>query len=1072
MDFFQKEISASVVHFIFIFFLPIFCLGQKNNADAAVFTGEVKLDESIHITKDDGLPSNSIRSIAETEDGFIWIGTGEGLCRFDGTQFKIFTYDPTDSTSIYDNRIAPLLVDSQYLYVGTHLGLSIMDLQTEKFRNYQFANFQVNDTLDKKIPTRVGCFEKANDGDIWMGTFTDGIFRYSPSADTFRCYHFPYDEVALYFSTIEAVDHILSIQQDRFNDSIIWAGTTGGLLQVNAMTHQMKWFHYPKTDEKTFTAQNAFRSIYQHTDGLLYLTSWHAKVNVFDPKTSKFYLLPILNESAKERADGYKLLNTPIAPIIPKNENEIWIKSLEGLMTYNLTTQKWTEIRKHDLNKGKYYGASFIDSQNRAWFRARGLHLFDPTQQQFIQYDFADLNLDHKGFSYYFLTNTPDSDFAVLPHDANGIFFLDTKQKKWNRFSVPKKYIPDHGDMQSRSASKSPDGKWTIISTQGVFNFDPIRRTYEKLYVPNHLIKKYAYSILWDSQGRLWLGTNNEGLIRWTPSENKWEVFKDELEYTNLNIGSIHGLFEDSQQNIWISRRYGFSVYHDAKDTIYNFLDKIDPDKSVTRARSFVEDLQGRVWINSNNGLLAYGESTHPENGIIKKYDLMSSHGITHIYHLNLDKNGMIWSLGNDDLFQINPNTLEIVSHSLNYGVTEDDKYSFKILPDGRFVIGGQNKVWVADPESLLPNPEKPKPYLTRVSVLQEPLQTEIPTHLLSKMELEYHENFFSFDFSSIGFTRGKENKFRYRLKNFDDKWAETSDRRFANFTNVPSGDYIFELQAANNEGIWNEEKFNFAIHIATPWWKTIWFWILVFLGVSTFGYLLYRWRIGEVRREERLHSDYERKLADMEMSALRAQMNPHFIFNSLNSIEYYIISNEPEKASDYLNRFSRLIRLILQNSKSTIVPLKDDLEALKLYIEIESMRFDNLFDYEIKIEEGMDIEKIKVPPMLLQPYVENAIWHGLLQKEGEKGRIDLILRRDNGSLICLIEDNGIGREAAEKLRSKSASRRKSFGMKITSDRLETLNQLANTKASVQIFDLKNNKDEAKGTRVELVIPL
>ena len=907
-----------------------------------------------------------------------------------------------------------------------------------------------------------------------MGTYSDGIFRYSPKEDTFRCYHFPYEEVALYFPTPDKIDHVISIQQDRFNDSIIWAGTIAGLLQINAVTHKMKWFHYPKTDEKTFASQNSIRSFYQHTNGLLYLTSWHAKVNIFDPETSEFYLLPILNESEKDRIEGYKLLNTPISPIIQKNENEIWIKSLDGLMTYNIETQKWTELIWHDLKNEKFYGASFIDSQNRAWLRGKGIYLFDPTQQQFIQYDFGDLNPDHSGFSYYFLTNTPDSDFAVLPHDANGIFFLDTQQKKWSRFSVPKKYIPDHGDMQSRSASKSPNGDWTIISTQGVYNFDPVRRTYKPLFVPPSLLKKYAYSILWDSQKRLWLGTNNEGLIRWTPSENKWEVFKNEFEFENpnINVGTIAQLYEDSQQNIWIKRNGGFSIYHSKKDTIYNFLEEIDSKNSLPGVTSFVEDQEGRMWIGGHHALLTYAEVAHPEKGVIQKYDLMTSHKITHLLYFNLDAKGMIWGLGKNNLIQINPNTVEIVKHSLHYGVTEENRYSFKILADGRFIIGGQNKIWVADPKNLLPNPEKPKPYLTKVSVLQEPLETDTPAHILSKMELEYYENFFSFDFSSIGFTRGKENKFRYRLKGFDDKWAETSDRRFANFTNVPSGDYLFELQAANNEGIWNEEKLNFAVHIATPWWKTIWFWVLAILLALTLGYLLYRWRIGEVRREERLHSDYERELANMEMSALRAQMNPHFIFNSLNSIEYYIISNEPEKASDYLNRFSRLIRLILQNSKNTIVPLKDDLEALKLYIEIESMRFDNLFDYEVKIEEGMNLEKIEIPPMLLQPYVENSIWHGLLQKKGGKGKIDLILRRDNGSLICLIEDNGIGREAAEGLKSKSATKRKSFGMKITNDRLETLNQLANTQASVQIFDLKNNKGEPKGTRVELVIPL
>ena len=261
-------------------------------------------------------------------------------------------------------------------------------------------------------------------------------------------------------------------------------------------------------------------------------------------------------------------------------------------------------------------------------------------------------------------------------------------------------------------------------------------------------------------------------------------------------------------------------------------------------------------------------------------------------------------------------------------------------------------------------------------------------------------------------------------------------------------------------------------IHISTVWWKTTWFWGLSALVILGVAYLLYRLRIRQVLKEERLRSDYERRLTDVEMSALRAQMNPHFIFNSLNSIEYYIISNDPERASDYLNRFSRLIRLTLQNSKTTIVKLSDDLEALQLYVELESLRFDNLFDYEIKVEKDLRKEEVMIPPLLIQPYVENAIWHGLMQKRGDKGLLSVTISRRKNNLICYIEDNGIGREAAEKLKSKSATKRKSFGMKITKDRLDALNHLAGTKASVQIFDLKDDDGNATGTRVELVIPL
>lgn len=268
---------------------------------------------------------------------------------------------------------------------------------------------------------------------------------------------------------------------------------------------------------------------------------------------------------------------------------------------------------------------------------------------------------------------------------------------------------------------------------------------------------------------------------------------------------------------------------------------------------------------------------------------------------MKADKHGNLWGIDKDKLIQITPfkDSLQINTHSLLYGIKDyDNIFGFEILPDGRMVFGGYNKFWLADPTLFSKNPEIPKPYLTGISVLQEPLKTKTPVHLVTSLSLGYAENFFSFDFSSICFSQGKENQFRYRLKNFDNKWATPQKRRFANFTNVPSGSYIFELQVANNEGVWNEAVFQLPVYIATPWWQTIWFWSCFALGILGIAYLIYQWKIDQVRKEERLKSSYERQLADVKMSALRAQMNPHFIFNSLNSIEFYIMNNEQEKRS------------------------------------------------------------------------------------------------------------------------------------------------------------------------------
>jgi LytS/YehU family sensor histidine kinase len=227
-----------------------------------------------------------------------------------------------------------------------------------------------------------------------------------------------------------------------------------------------------------------------------------------------------------------------------------------------------------------------------------------------------------------------------------------------------------------------------------------------------------------------------------------------------------------------------------------------------------------------------------------------------------------------------------------------------------------------------------------------------------------------------------------------------------------------------------------------------------------------------ERQQAEALVADTQQKLAEVEMQALRAQMNPHFIFNCLNSINRYIVKSDQATASLYLTRFAKLIRLILDNSGSKNVLLSNELEALRLYIEMEALRFDNKFTYKFNIEKNVNPESIELPPLIIQPYVENAIWHGLLHKEGGGLLTISISLIEENILECIIEDNGVGRNRATALKSKSATSRKSLGMQLTENRIALLNRHAALNASIDIIDMENEQNEATGTKVILHIPV
>ncbi|GAB2601752.1 hypothetical protein GCM10027190_56740 [Spirosoma areae] len=227
-----------------------------------------------------------------------------------------------------------------------------------------------------------------------------------------------------------------------------------------------------------------------------------------------------------------------------------------------------------------------------------------------------------------------------------------------------------------------------------------------------------------------------------------------------------------------------------------------------------------------------------------------------------------------------------------------------------------------------------------------------------------------------------------------------------------------------------------------------------------------------EEQRVSQLRSDFERRVAEAEMAGLRSQMNPHFIFNCLNSIKLYATENDSEKASDYLTKFSRLIRMVLENSRSERVTLQNELAMLQLYADMEIMRFKQKLSFVVEVEAGIDTGFVEIPPLLLQPYVENAIWHGLMHKT-EGGTVRIRASQPQENLLQLtITDDGVGRTRAAELKSKSASHRKSFGLKMTSERIALVNQLYQTQTQVLIEDLVDADGQPAGTEVVLQIPI
>ncbi len=308
---------------------------------------------------------------------------------------------------------------------------------------------------------------------------------------------------------------------------------------------------------------------------------------------------------------------------------------------------------------------------------------------------------------------------------------------------------------------------------------------------------------------------------------------------------------------------------------------------------------------------------------------------------------------------------------------------------------------------------------------------------------------------------------YKYKINGSD--WNISLSNNIIQINKLNPGNNNLQLAAYNGEELIDETHltiFTKRKFLEYLWVKIIGLAILLFLIL-----LFYRNSLNKIKREENLKNDFNKKIAEIEMQALRAQMNPHFLFNSLNSIKHYAITKSKIETSDYITDFSQLIRQILNNSTDKIVSLSQELKALNLYLKIEQKRFEKKFIYSISVDSNINEEVFFIPPLLLQPYVENAIWHGIMHKNTD-GHISIDISEVDDILEIFIVDNGIGRAAAKELKKKNASfNKKSLGSQITSDRIELIEKIYGIRASIEFVDLVASNGTPSGTKVIIKIP-
>ncbi len=530
-------------------------------------------------------------------------------------------------------------------------------------------------------------------------------------------------------------------------------------------------------------------------------------------------------------------------------------------------------------------------------------------------------------------------------------------------------------------------------------------------------------------------------------------------------INRVRSIAEDDQGDLYFGGSSGGIV------KLYTKTGQWETFIQTFSNRSYSSSLAGHIVIYKNKLYLQAEYAFVEVDMHTRKYDIYTkTNGLstTNIQEMAADRNGYIWIATPNGLNCFNPRLKNFTTYYVQDGLPSDYVSSVGMIDSvsNLMYIGTEKHFRLFKPDVLLG--EKKAPHIV-ITGLQS-LRGEWLGSGKELLQLRYNRNDFIVAFTGINFDNGSLNTYMYRMVGLDNDWIYAGGNRTATFTNLSPGMYTFEVKSANRQGIWNDEPAVVRIEIVPPFWKTSLFIVVCYnvLMLAIFFTFRYQSKLSRKKEAEKIHVNNQ--LNELRMKALRSQLNPHFIFNALNSIQSYVLDNNVVEASRYLSKFAKLFRLVLDNSDTNFTTLQKEIQLLNNYIELESLRLNHSFSYKITVTPDINQEKACIPSMLLQPHIENAILHGLFgRKDGHL--LILFFRQHENSITCSIQDNGIGRKRSSEINRAKFKTHESKGMRIIQQRIQLLSSEYDMSSSYQIDDLEGTEGMT-GTRVTVELPL
>jgi LytS/YehU family sensor histidine kinase/ligand-binding sensor domain-containing protein len=1188
-----------------------------------------------HITQADGLLHNQVVSITQDGKGFIWVVTPYGLQRYDGAGFtnypgmlNNFAGGLGAGTNLYADK------KSNFLWITNYTGIRKMEPGKNNFTAYN---------AEKLL------------GDSALG-FTDyrGVNNKQWLLGNHAVYY--YDSVTKkytgYFTNIfPANTHQAAYSTTDSSGNYKWVTVLSQLYLFDkknkkVYTHDFNPDNHPLLQLVIEKRGRGLLYVMADSRKNIWLTTWGDVLYKYDAITKKISIYNLSNIKSKE-TNGKTFDAFPLISCMLEDDNHtLWIGTANtGLLRYNPEQDNFDYcITKEKDNESIWYNYSifslFQDKEQNIWVGTdKGISIFNPYRQNFK-------SVRHEQNNHLSINKSEIINFIQA---ANGDIFIGT----WGGgIGVYDKQL----NFKKNIFLKGPweiNYVWSFAEVDDTTLWMGCQHGYIQIYNtvtgkiktihPPQMDNCTIYCMEKDNEGNIWFGLHNGKITKWDKAQNKFFACADSLK----SAAPAQNIFIDQSQHCWVSTWEGFKEF-DLKKRMYSntwLHDKNNTGSIAAKICRGIEEYNDSTLLigTVGGGLNFFNKNTK----VFSHFNTASGLPSDNIYAIKKDAAGYIWFTTDYGLYKFNPADKKVIPYSIDQGLINSSFLSnkFHTLQDGQWLTFTTAEAIIFSPFKMeRENNLKPKTEITGFKLFDKPFFIDSILIENKPLRLSYKENFFSVEFAALNFSNLQQTNYYYRLSGIDKDWVNSGAKRFASYTDLQPGEYIFDVKAENGNSIGAITSFK--IIIAPPFWKTRWFIALIFFSIFLLTYLFLKWRIKNIKavaeeklkvqqlnaaqykskleleqivnyfssslidkntvddvlwdvtknliaqlgfvdcimylwnddktkmiqkagigpkgsveeinkkpfdvlpgqgvvgyviqtkeavlipdttKDKRYREDEETRLSEItvpviynneligiidsehpeknfftqqhlqllvtmatlvankiksieaeellqqkhiemysmneqlstaKLEALRSQMNPHFIFNCINSIDALIQSNDKYNATLYLNKFAKLLRNILDSSNQNSITFSKDIDTLKLYIELEELRNENKFKTTFSIDKELLESDYKVPPLIVQPFVENAILHGLKNRDGEHGILTIDIKKINEQIQYTITDNGIGRKAAEKIMQNKESH---YGMQISNDRIKLFNK--EETASVQINDLYNNQ-AAAGTTV------